>query len=77
MYLLQLLITVYGCFQAAVHYGLNINVTEIIYTWIKQPGFPMVTFTRSLDGSTVTVTQEHFLINPDTTPSEKYPATYK
>ncbi|XP_073717169.1 leucyl-cystinyl aminopeptidase isoform X2 [Misgurnus anguillicaudatus] len=39
------------------------NVAQMMNTWTIQKGFPLVTVKRN--GTQVTLTQEHFLLNPD------------
>ena len=42
------------------------DVSEIMDTWTRQMGFPVVTVTH-VQGSTYHVTQERFLLNPNDT----------
>uniref|UniRef100_A0A1L8DPI2 Aminopeptidase n=1 Tax=Nyssomyia neivai TaxID=330878 RepID=A0A1L8DPI2_9DIPT len=47
----------------------GINVTEIMSTWIHQKGYPVVTV-KKLSATTYELTQERFLINPDSKAQE-------
>uniref|UniRef100_A0A1B0CJN9 glutamyl aminopeptidase n=1 Tax=Lutzomyia longipalpis TaxID=7200 RepID=A0A1B0CJN9_LUTLO len=47
----------------------GINVTEIMTTWINQKGYPVVTV-KKLNDNTYELTQERFLLNPDSKADE-------
>ena len=71
-----------GTFQAAAEDGIKsnqkpINVTEVMDTWIKQMGYPVVTITRDYSATSARVTQFHFLMNYDQTPNHKFQSQYE
>ena len=54
----------------------GVNVTEFMYTWIKQMGYPVVTIVRE-SATRILATQKMFLSNPDRALVEKYPSPFK
>ncbi|XP_014675061.1 PREDICTED: aminopeptidase N-like [Priapulus caudatus] len=53
--------------------GKNIDVATVMDTWTLQMGFPMVTVTRGYGSrKSISLTQQHFLVDPNTTVSTKY-----
>lgn len=48
-----------------------VTVKDIMDTWTRQSGYPVVTVTRSEDGTTATVTQERFLLSGNLTQEEQ------
>jgi aminopeptidase N len=46
----------------------NLNLNEIMNTWIKQMGHPVVTIKR-IDDRTISLSQNHFLLDTSSTPS--------
>jgi aminopeptidase N len=63
--------------QAATADGVNVNVTKIMNTWIRQMGFPVVTVKRNYITGQAEATQKHFLVDPSQKPDSKYPSPYK
>ena len=45
----------------------GMNLTEIMNTWTKQMGHPLVNL-RSINSSHIAVSQKHFLLNKNSTP---------
>ncbi|XP_046387347.1 aminopeptidase N-like [Ischnura elegans] len=41
----------------------NINVTEVMISWTKQSGYPVVTVMRNYDGSTLIIKQARFVLD--------------
>ncbi|KAF2363702.1 Peptidase M1 membrane alanine aminopeptidase N-terminal [Trinorchestia longiramus] len=56
----------------------DVTVQEIMDTWTLQMGFPVVTVTRTGDGTTATVTQNHFLLSSEASSNSTWwvPLTY-
>ena len=53
---------------------LNIDVADVMHTWVLQPGFPVVNLTRSYESTdelSFTAEQSRFLINQDDTDYNK------
>ena len=46
----------------------NLNLNQIMSTWMKQMGHPVVTIKR-IDSKTISLTQNHFLLDPKSKPS--------
>ena len=46
---------------------LNQNLTNIMNTWTRQMGHPVVTI-KKLDVNTISLTQNHFLLDPTSQP---------
>ncbi|XP_070568250.1 aminopeptidase N-like [Ptychodera flava] len=51
---------------AAKEDGLDIDVPNVMDTWLLQMGYPLVTITRDYEKGTATVTQKHFLMDSGT-----------
>ncbi|XP_066270939.1 thyrotropin-releasing hormone-degrading ectoenzyme-like [Branchiostoma lanceolatum] len=51
--------------EAAQEDGRNVQVKEVMDTWTLQMGFPVVTVTRDYSNGRVTVSQRHFLYDPE------------
>ena len=49
--------------------------TDVMYTWIKQMGYPVLTVTRS--GDRFIVTQKMFLGDPEKPIIEQYPSQFE
>ena len=43
----------------------DLTVKQIMDTWTRQKGYPLVTVTRSYSAKTVTLKQDWFLLNPN------------
>lgn len=57
----------------------ELDVFEMLYSWTRQPGFPLLTVERNYTTGTVTFTQERFLnaqVNPPPTNVYWIPITY-
>ncbi|CAH1790157.1 unnamed protein product [Owenia fusiformis] len=54
--------------------GKDINVGEIMNTWVRQMGYPVVTVSRN--GASAEAVQKHYLLDPSQTPDSKYPSAY-
>ena len=52
----------------------NLNLNEIMKTWMKQMGHPVVTIKR-INESTISLSQEQFLLDPTAKPTT--PSDYK
>ncbi|KAK8396295.1 hypothetical protein O3P69_005380 [Scylla paramamosain] len=50
----------------------SVTVKDVMDTWTRQSGYPVVTVARSEDGHTATLTQERFLLSGNITQEEKY-----
>ncbi|CAH1252129.1 TRHDE [Branchiostoma lanceolatum] len=51
--------------EAAQEDGRNVQVKEVMDTWTLQMGFPVVTVSRDYSNGRVTVSQRHFLYDPE------------
>ena len=51
---------------------MNLNLNEIMNTWMKQMGYPVVTI-KMINDSTLSLTQNHFLIDPLSQPTVASP----
>ncbi|CAH1790172.1 unnamed protein product [Owenia fusiformis] len=58
----------------AMSEGKNIDVGDIMNTWVRQMGYPVVTVSRN--GTSAEATQKHYLLDPSQTPDPKYPSPY-
>jgi aminopeptidase N len=45
----------------------DLSLNQIMNTWMKQMGHPVVTITR-VDDRTITLSQNHFLLDPTSKP---------
>jgi len=52
------------------------SVGEILRTWSNQMGYPLVTFSRSDDGTKVSVTQRMYLLDTESPLIEDFPSRY-
>ena len=52
-----------------------IDVSEIMNTWVRQMGYPLVTMETK--GNQVKVTQQRFLKDPEQTDTQKYISPYE
>ena len=50
--------------QQARRDGKDIDIGDVMNTWIRQMGYPLVTASIGDDGL-LHLTQKHFLLNPD------------
>ena len=56
---------------------LDLNVRDVMDTWILQMGYPVVTISRDDNDPTVVhVTQEYFQLNDSSEVSTKYPSSF-
>lgn len=53
--------TLYAAFQSEV--GNDYNVTEVMGSWVSQPGYPIINVKVSNDRKNIAVTQKRFLEN--------------
>ena len=52
------------------------NLTQIMNTWTRQMGHPLITI-KQLNNSAFSISQKHFLLDPEAKPSEPSPYEYK
>ncbi|XP_064645102.1 endoplasmic reticulum aminopeptidase 1-like isoform X1 [Lineus longissimus] len=52
----------------------KVNVSEVMNTWTKQMGYPIVTLTR--DEQVLKASQQRFLLNPSLAPSTEFSSDY-
>ncbi len=55
---------------------MGIKLDDIMKTWTKQMGHPVVTITI-IDNQTIKLTQNHFLLDPSTPPTVPSDFKYK
>ena len=48
---------------------MNLNFTEIMYTWTRQMGHPLITIER-IDNNNIRISQKQFLFDPSSPPTE-------
>lgn len=54
-----------------------VNVKVVMDTWLLQMGYPLVTLSRNpFSPGDIQVTQTHFLLDTEQTPSSKYPSPF-
>lgn len=49
---------------------MNLNLEEIMSTWTKQMGYPLITIERN-NQTSIKITQKQFLLDPSSPPTEE------
>ena len=60
----------------AIAEGSDINVPEVMDTWVLQMGYPVVTVNVNRQSGSAQISQKHFLMDDTKEPDPKYPSPF-
>ena len=60
----------------AIAEGSDVNVPEVMDTWVLQMGYPVVTVNINRQSGTAQISQKHFLVDDTKEPDPKYRSSF-